>query len=897
MSQWFISSPYEILRPDQRRVPDVWLLTEDNYLKYLPPLVHKIREAIFAWREWWYKGISETSRKLLTRWFLHEHISPDGKQFQYSFAQREAIETVIYLYEVKEFTPYLDYPQYDGSGQLKGKYFDEDWMRYVIKMATGAGKTKVLSLLIVRSFFHRLYETDSHLSKNFLVIAPNIIVLDRLKGDFEGLYVFMNDPALPHDGREWKDWRSDFSPVKVHLQDDVSTLSPIGNIFLTNIHRVSLSQHRIVSADDENLTDYMIGLRAMNNTRASDVDLGKIVREVDELMILNDEAHHIWDSGLSWFKNIQDLVYGLKQRWLKLSLQIDVTATPKNDKWWIFPQTITDYPLAEAIAQNIVKTPLIPKKEDREKLIEAPGIRYSDKYKNHIDLWVIERRKSNIEYQKTGKKAVLFIMTDDTKNCDEVAEYLEATYGELKDKILVIHTKKNGDINESDTKQSQDELRRLRDAANNIDNNHYLAVVSVLMLREWWDVKNITTIVWLRQFTTKNQILPEQTIWRGLRRIDRNNPEKEYLTVIGTQAFMDIVEKLRDEWVKLEEWSMWWEKTDESILIDIDDTNPSKDMQKLDIAIPILTMSLWRDVKEIASLRPDDYLNKPLELKHYAEQELQSFAFVSVFDDDEVIRESQLDLWIVASARDIIDWYAKQLIRKYRLWTSTFSQLYPKVKQFVQWSLFGQEVDLESKQIAKNLIDPIVQRTIMICFEQAINNQTVKEKEDISLLQYKKLSSSKQFWTKNRSHSRYEPQFSIFNTIIWDSEFEIEFAQLLDYLAEKWEIISFAKNYQQLNIWIDYQDTKNNISHYYPDFFVKHPNGDVTIIETKGREEVNDLKKVARLRQYCEDATKHGSVNYNALYVMQEDFEKMSISTWEHIEFLDKKNDVVGFFM
>jgi hypothetical protein len=42
--------------------------------------------------------------------------------------------------------------------------------------------------------------------------------------------------------------------------------------------------------------------------------------------------------------------------------------------------------LAEAIAQNIVKTPLIPKKEDREKLIETPAIRYSEKFKNHIDL-------------------------------------------------------------------------------------------------------------------------------------------------------------------------------------------------------------------------------------------------------------------------------------------------------------------------------------------------------------------------------------------------------------------------------------------------------------------------------------------------------------------------------
>lgn len=889
MKQWFIANPYEILPPDQRRVPDAGLITEENYLKFLPPLVHKIREKIFSWRKSWYPDVSVTSRLLLQRWFQIEHIDAPWKQFQYSFAQREAVETVIYLYEVEQFTPYLDFSKYDWSGQLKGKYFDEDWMRYVIKMATGAWKTKVLSLLIVWSFFHRVYETGSRLSRNFLVIAPNIIVLDRLKWDFEWLHIFMNDPALPDNGREGRDWRVDFSPVKVHLQDDVSSLSPVGNIFLTNIHRVSISQNRVPSEDDDNLTDFLIGARAMSDTRASDIDLWKIVREVDELMILNDEAHHIRDDKLSWFKNIQDLVYGLRQRGLELALHIDVTATPKNDKWGIFPQTITDYPLAEAIAQNIVKTPLIPQKEDREKLIEAPGIRYSDRYKHHIDLWVIERRKSHIDYQKGGKKAVLFIMADDTKNCDEVAEYLETTYADLKDKVLVIHTKNNGDINESDSKQTQDELKRLRDAANNIDHNHYLAVVSVLMLREWWDVKNVTTIVWLRQFTTKNQILPEQTIGRWLRRIDRNSPEKEYLTVIGTTAFMDIVEKLRDEWVKLEEWSMWWERTDSSVLIDVDDTNPSKDIQKLDIAIPILTMSLRRDVKEIASLYPDHYCN-PVIMNTYPEQELASFSFVSVFDDDATIKESQVDLWVVATARDMIDWYTKQLIRKLRLWTSTFSQLYPKVKQFVQYSLFGQEVDLESIQVAKNLTDPIVQRTLIMAFEQAINNQTIKQKDDTSLVQHKKLSASKQFWIKNRSHSRYEPEYSIFNTIVWDSEFEIEFAQLLDYFAKKWEIISFAKNYQQLNIWIDYQDTKNNIAHYYPDFFVKELNGDVTIIETKWREEVNDLLKVRRLRQYCADASQFDSVTYRALYIQQEDFDRFPMQNWEDLCWRDVVN-------
>jgi type III restriction enzyme len=78
--------------------------------------------------------------------------------------------------------------------------FEENWTRYVLKLATGVGKTKVLSLLIAWSYFHKMYETDSSLSRNFLLIAPNIIVLDRLKDDFDELSIFYNDPVIPENG-------------------------------------------------------------------------------------------------------------------------------------------------------------------------------------------------------------------------------------------------------------------------------------------------------------------------------------------------------------------------------------------------------------------------------------------------------------------------------------------------------------------------------------------------------------------------------------------------------------------------------------------------------------------------------------------------------------------------
>src|SRR6185312_6102866 len=129
--------------------------------------------------------------------------------------------------------------------------FDEDWTRYVVKMATGSGKTTILALTLVWSYFHKLYEPESDLARNFLVIAPNVIVFERIKSDFDGNQVFYNDPMLPDDGYMDRNWREDFNRVKVHLQDQVNVTDPTGNIFLTNIHRVYDSQNKAPSLEDK----------------------------------------------------------------------------------------------------------------------------------------------------------------------------------------------------------------------------------------------------------------------------------------------------------------------------------------------------------------------------------------------------------------------------------------------------------------------------------------------------------------------------------------------------------------------------------------------------------------------------------------------------------------------
>jgi type III restriction enzyme len=472
----FPTSPYAPLVPEPRWFPADETLRSTAYEKLLPPLVAKVRQEVYAWRNAGYLGASPTSVALLRWWFDTEHLIEDAdgslSPFRYYFAQREAVESVIWLYEVRRARDKFDLLHFDASGAVSSGMFDEEWPRYVLKMATGAGKTKVLSLLIAWSFFHKLYEPDSPLSRNFLVIAPNIIVLDRLRADFEGLKIFFNDPILPDNGHEARNWRDDFQ-VTLHIQDDVRVIRETGNIFLTNIHRVFLSGVRDPSLEDDDLRNYFLapfGPKPAGKTTDSKTDLGEVVREIGELAVFNDEAHHIHNPKMAWFKSIQDIHHRMLQKDCRLSIQVDVTATPRHDNGAIFVQTVSDYPLVQAIHQNVVKHPVLPDAPSRAKLHEQKSAIFTEKYTDYLALGVEEWKKSYAEHEPLGKKAVLFVMTDDTRNCDEVGAYLEKICPELQGAVLVIHTKNNGEISDAASGKSKEELEILRkETMNEID--------------------------------------------------------------------------------------------------------------------------------------------------------------------------------------------------------------------------------------------------------------------------------------------------------------------------------------------------------------------------------------------------------------------------------------------
>ena len=862
----FPKSPHEILDPEIRWFPADEALREKGMEKLMPPLVANLRKNVKEFRDSGYVGASDTSKNLLDWWFNEPHLleRADGslREFKYYFAQREALETIIYLYDVIGAKDKNDLFRFDSTGQVSGNMFDETWRRYVIKMATGSGKTKVMALALAWSYFHKLYESDSQLARNFLVIAPNIIVLDRINKDLQGLRIFFTDPVLPDNGYMGRDWRNDFQ-LTLHKQDEVRITRPIGNIFLTNIHRVYASNETIPSPDAEDSRDYFLGPKPVSATTDSNVDLGMIVRDIDELMVINDEAHHIHDASLAWFKSIEDIHNRLLQKDRALSLQLDVTATPKHNNGAIFVQTVSDYPLVEAIAQNVVKHPVLPDKPSREKLAERQSAKFTEKYADYLGLGVIEWRKAYAEHEKLG-------MTDDTRNCDDVAAYLESTYPDLKDSVLVIHTKNNGEISEASSGKAKEELERLRDLSNKIDDQDspYKAIVSVLMLKEGWDVRNVTTIVGLRAYSAKSNILPEQTLGRGLRKMYSGDTE-ESVSVIGTDAFMEFVESIQAEGVELERKPMGTGTAPKTpLVVEVDHQNRDKDIDALDIELPVLSARTYREYKNLADLDPATFGHVKIKYRQFSEDEQREIIFRDI-TTDEIDHTTVLDTAGIADYRNVLGWFTKTIMRDLRLF-SGYDVLYGKVKAFVRDELFDKPVELDDANTMRNLSELAATRTITESFKKAINALTVRDRGDAEIRDHIKLRKTRPFMVKDQES--LPAKKSVFNRIVGDSHFELEFASFLENCHD---VLAYAKNYLAVNFKLDYVNRDGNISYYYPDFIVKLPKNRIVIVETKGNADLDTPLKMKRLRQWCEDVNKaQTEVKYESLYVEQEEFEK-----------------------
>ena len=571
-------------------------------------IAQNLRQEVAEWRQAEYAGTSDTSRELLFHWFHQDHEvkGPDDEPqpFAYYFNQREAIETLIYLFEVRGLRTLSgltgEFGGTDAERAALGVSPEDDkWARYAFKIATGAGKTKTMSLAVVWSYFHSLREPDSPLARDFVLIAPSITVFERLKEDFKpvggGREIFDTDPVIPPT------WRSDWN-VSVILQDEPSPASTGGTIYLTNIHRLYDPAKRRKSKDADEY-DWM----GPNVSKAKALDASEELRKRivshKNLMVLNDEAHHVWDPGSAWNEAIGFLNRETQKHGGGLVAQLDFSATPKDDKGQVFRHVVVDTPLGEAVDGGIVKTPIIGR---GEKLVVRPHDSAAHQYENHLTLGYKRWQASFEEWKKTGKKPLLFVMTESTEAADQIAHRLntDSLYKELNGKTVNLHTNLKGklkprgkgatktyEFEESEKDISDEDLKALRKLSRELDNSEspYLCIVSVLMLREGWDVRNVTTIVPLRPLTAKSKILPEQTLGRGLRRMTPPGEEAvaETVTVVEHPSFLSLYEEeLADEGLPIESIDVTKvPRTTVSIYPDAE----NKDLAALDLEIPRLS--------------------------------------------------------------------------------------------------------------------------------------------------------------------------------------------------------------------------------------------------------------------------------------------------------------------
>jgi type III restriction enzyme len=867
-----LSDPFKILSPNERWAPSQNQMDafQNAYEKLLPPLVYKVRLAVAGWRELNYPGASNTSKSLLNFWFNQEHLIGQTK-FSFFFSQREAIESIIYLYEIAKAKDKYELMRFDSSQRVSTGMFYENWTRYLVKMATGAGKTKVMGLTLVWAYFHKLYEAGSTLSKDFLVIAPNIIVLNRLRKDFDGLRMFFDEPFIPENGFDDKDWKNDFQ-LTLHLQDDLKPITESGNIFLTNIHRVFFNDE-----PEQSFETTFLGVKPKPDADTSKgLDLGKVMRsdKIKDLVVLNDEAHHIHDSSLAWFKSIEDISNKLKlKNGRGISLQADYSATPKRNDGAIFVQTICDYPLVEAIKQNVVKSPVLPDEASRQKIQEKESSDFVERYRDYIHLGYLEWEQQ-YEELKSYKTPILFIMTMSTKEADQATSFLEASYPKLKNSVLTIHTNNSGEIKESSSgKKDKEALEKLRKAADDIDKDHspYKAVVSVLMLREGWDVRNVTTIVGLRPFGADSKILPEQTIGRGLRKMfSLDTPEK--LIVVGTAAFLEFVESLKTEGVEFQYSPMGkGSKGKSPVIVEVDKENPDKDLDALDIPIPQMSPRIYREFKNLALIDVSKLKNKKISPKKFNSEQLKEIVFNNIdgdFSHKTVFKDTTPDY------RNVIAFFTTVILKDSRL-VSGFNILYPKVESFIKYQLFTREVELSDSQTMRNLSEIEPKEVLKTTFKRAIDELTVSDKGTAEIKNFISLKLVKPKIAENQSF--LIPKKSVFNKIIGDNSFELEVASFMENRFA--DVASYAKNTMGeggINFKIEYQAEDGNIREYYPDFFVKTNVNTFYILETKGREDLDDVRKIQRLATWCKDINKvQQEYTYMPVYIKQEKWEEV----------------------
>jgi type III restriction enzyme len=498
----------------------------------LNEVVNQLRADVREWRtgegRWAgsaYGGTALVTRRLLEWWFERdEERSAEARRF--FFCQREAVEAVIYLYEVQNRR------RMPETGDL---------VRYALKLATGTGKTLIMAMLITWATLHRRKVSGSSLTANFLVLVPNLTVRDRVSGLPRGDGL---DPAGSQNLYDAFDmvppeYKSEFHP----------------NIMIRNWQAISLENRRTDWIPDEFAEEGRFVpasvLWAMRRRARQDPN-GAVRRMLGgwrDLLIINDEAHHVYGEKrgrkgeeaqyIKWSKILERI-----GKVARIGAVIDLSATPwygsgsPRPEGTLFEWLISDFSVYDAFESGLVKVVRLPDPEGEgvhqylDLWDEVKGARTKEEYlsacKGAIASIYADWKDDYINWQgqfenmRPGPAPALLVVADRAQRAEWLFEHLSRDFELLgnpadEDPSSWVTIRVDSDIFDAEKGKEA----TLRGMVNTIGvpgkpGEKVRCIISVNMLSEGWDVKSVTHILGLRAFGSP--LLTEQVVGRGLRR-------------------------------------------------------------------------------------------------------------------------------------------------------------------------------------------------------------------------------------------------------------------------------------------------------------------------------------------------------------------------------------------
>lgn len=919
-------------------------------------LAHRLTDVVnAAWKSGeMLEKVTPTTASLLNYWFGEGFCNERVRNFHEG--QRQAILNIIYLHEVMGENCVMDAYQgiipelmdrADLAQLAKPKY---QMPKYAVKMATGTGKTWVMHALIIWQMLNARHEDveSGRFTQKFLIVAPGLIVYDRLLDAFCGRkkrdeeyrapqtndYYMNQEVFIPE---RYRDEVFSFIQNNVVTKEDGIGRKTTGEglIALTNWH---LFENQMEEKEqDEDVDDsstvtpseIISDLLPIRPGKSAGNDLGMLDRRalggteleylagLKDLMVINDEAHHIHEikrngetEEVEWQRGLNAISATKGTRFI----QVDFSATPFDTKGTgekqvklFFPHIIVDFDLPMAMKQGLVKLLLLDRRQEltdlenldynaeRDEQGKVVGLSEGQRMMLRAGLTKLNKLEEEFLKNDASKNPKMLIVCQDTTVSPFVEEFLKSEGLEEED-IVTIDSNKQGEVKDEEWQEIKKKL---------FDIDRYKSpkvVISVLMLREGFDVNNICVLVPLR--SSQAPILLEQLVGRGLRlmwresdyidikREDRlrvlknHQPPRTYidtLSIVEHPAFIKFYDDLQDQGlVAVDEGDVGAGGATGDILT----VGLREDYRKYDFQWPVIlhdSIDEFEDAEiDLDDLEPFTMYPLPL-LRKFLAKEGETFV------SQESLTKTTFGKYKVTANLFNASGYNEYLQKLLRVVTLRFEncrrQGFPTIQingaqtvQVMDWyireKLFSAPFNPFQGNDWKILLakDGIVTKHIVEQFAVAIykmQNRLTTINAEVSHTDFSSLRA-----IKMRESYSMEVQKCIYPRLGYPSHgggLEKAFIEFLDRDAEVERFLKINENGHSFAI-IFYVRKDGLMATYHPDFIVATAEK-VYLIETKGDDKVDDVN--VRQKQ---TATVEWIKKINAL----EPGDRMN-RTWEYV--------------